>query len=60
MDEYMCEECDTQMHPFAVAGGPSGYACMDCGWSFDIEPSRKNAFSRSAYREPEQNDTSLN
>lgn len=33
-DEPICEECNTAMHEFS-SEGISGWACADCGWSFD-------------------------
>jgi anaerobic ribonucleoside-triphosphate reductase len=36
IDSHICEECNTEMHPFAH-DGISGYACADCGWSIDDE-----------------------
>ena len=32
----ICEECDIEMHEFAC-DGKSGWACAECGWSFDDE-----------------------
>lgn len=45
MAQYMCEECDIEMHPFAEVGGESGYACSGCGWSFDNESDSGSPFA---------------
>jgi hypothetical protein len=38
MSRPMCEECDLEMHPFAVSDGLSGWGCDSCGWSYDETP----------------------
>jgi len=48
MSEHMCEECDLPMYPFAVIGGPAGYSCDGCGWSFDTDDGPEPALAPAA------------